>query len=229
MGLVGESGSGKSTLGRAILGLVPVAGGTIRFHDHDITDADRRRRRALARDLQVVFQDPYGSLNPTMRVGETIAEPLLLEAGASRTDVRRRVRDALDLVRLPSDAADRLPHEFSGGQRQRVAIARALVRRPKLIVCDEAVSALDLTTQAHVLDILLDLQRETGVAYLFISHDLSVVRHLCHRVAVLYRGRIVESGDGDVMTSRPSEAYTRRLLEASPVPDPVLQRSRRRV
>lgn len=228
MGLVGESGSGKSTLGRAILGLTPTAGGTIRFGDRELTAVRVRDRRILARDLQVVFQDPFGSLNPSLTIGETVGEPLLRE-GVTRTQMRARVRDTLGLVRLPADAADRLPHEFSGGQRQRVAIARALIRRPKLVVCDEAVSALDLTTQAHIVELLLELQRETGVAYLFISHDLSVVRHLCHRVSVLYRGRMVESGDGDLVTSHPTAEYTRRLLAASPVPDPEVQRRRRAI
>lgn len=227
VGLVGESGSGKSTLGKAILGLVPVAGGSIAFDGRDITRLAGRERRALAADIQVVFQDPYGSLNPRMTVGDILAEPLLA-AGTSRTEARRAVGEMLERVKLPAAWADRFPSEFSGGQRQRIAIARALVRRPRLVICDEPVSALDLTTQATVLDLLIELQRDTGVSYLFVSHDLSVVRRICHRVAVMYRGEIVETGDGEQITREPRHPYSRRLLAASPVADPVLQAERRR-
>jgi ABC-type glutathione transport system ATPase component len=226
LGLVGESGSGKTTLGRALLGLAPVTSGTITFAGTDISHVGRRQRRTLSRDLQVVFQDPYTSLNPAMRVGEILAEPLGIQ-GVSRTDARARIRELLDRVHLPQDAVDRLPREFSGGQRQRIAIARALALRPKLIVCDEPVSALDLTTQARVLDLFLEIQRDTGVAYLFISHDLDVVRHVSHEVAVLYRGEIVEQGAMRQVTEAPQHPYTQRLLLASPVADPDRQKERR--
>lgn len=226
VGLVGESGSGKSTLGNAILGLVPVAGGRITFDGRDITHLKRHERRALAADIQVVFQDPYGSLNPMLTIGEILAEPLST-AGVDRAEARRTVGEMLERVNLPANVVDRFPSEFSGGQRQRIAIARALVRKPKLIICDEPVSALDLSTQATVLDLLIDLQRETGVSYLFVSHDLGVVRRICHRVAVMYRGNLVEVGDGDSITQAPEHPYSQRLLAASPVADPALQAARR--
>ena len=226
VGLVGESGSGKSTLGKAILGLVPVAGGRIEFDGRDITHLKGRARRELASDIQVVFQDPYGSLNPMMTVGEILSEPLAA-AGASRAEALRTVGEMLERVNLPANVVDRYPSEFSGGQRQRIAIARALVRKPRLIICDEPVSALDLTTQATVLDLLIELQRETGVSYLFVSHDLGVVRRICHRVAVMYRGNLVEIGDGEQVTRDPQHPYSKRLLAASPVADPGLQAERR--
>lgn len=226
LGVVGESGSGKTTIGRAILGLAKPSGGKIALRGEDITHASASERRRISRDLQVVFQDPYTSLNPSMTIGDILREPLIVQ-GASAKDAGRRVRSLLDQVRLPSDAIERLPREFSGGQRQRVAIARALAPSPKLIVCDEAVSALDLTTQARVLELLVDIQRETGVAYLFISHDLSVVRHISHRVAVVYKGDIVETGLAAEVTSRPEHPYTQRLLLAAPVADPIQQEKRR--
>ncbi|MFB7844577.1 ATP-binding cassette domain-containing protein [Microbacterium sp. NPDC056052] len=226
MGLVGESGSGKSTLGKAILGLAPVTGGSIRFDGKDITALGRSGRRALADDLQVVFQDPYGSLNPAMTIGDILSEPLLT-SGLGDAEAQARVREMLDRVRLPETAMDRYPSEFSGGQRQRIAIARALVRRPRLIVCDEPVSALDLTTQATILDLFIELQRDTGVSYLFVSHDLGVVRRVCHRVAVMYHGEIVETGAGEQITRAPRHPYAERLRLASPVADPVKQRTRR--
>lgn len=226
LGLVGESGSGKTTIGRAVLGLVPVDAGEIHFDGQRIDGAGRRQRRSISRDLQVVFQDPYTSLNPSMTVGDTLIEPLLAQ-GVSRHDARARIADLLDRVRLPRGAAARLPREFSGGQRQRVAIARALALSPKLIVCDEPVSALDLTTQERVLELLTEIQEATGVAYLFISHDLTVVRHMSHRVAVIYRGEIVEQGDAAQVTGHPQQAYTRKLLLAAPVVDPDRQRQRR--
>ncbi|MGX5654260.1 ATP-binding cassette domain-containing protein [Geodermatophilus nigrescens] len=226
LGLVGESGSGKTTLGRAILGLAPVTGGEIRLDGRVVSNLGKRERRALSRDVQVVFQDPYTSLNPAMTVGDILTEPLLV-TGSSRADARRRVRDLLDQVHLPADAAARLPREFSGGQRQRIAIARALTRDPKLVVCDEPVSALDLSTQARVLDLFIEIQERTGVAYLFVTHDLSVVRHISHRVAVMYRGELVETGDAAAVTRAPDHPYTRRLLLAAPVPDPARQAQRR--
>jgi peptide/nickel transport system ATP-binding protein len=226
LGLVGESGSGKTTIGRAVLGLVKPSGGRIVFDGDDVTSVGTRERRRLARDIQVVFQDPYTSLNPSLTVGDILAEPLVVQ-GATAKDARARVRTLLDQVGLPADAAERLPREFSGGQRQRVAIARALAPKPRLIVCDEPVSALDLSTQERVLDLFVDIQRSTGVAYLFISHDLTVVRHISHRVAVLYRGDLVETGPAATVTSDPEHDYTRRLLLASPVADPVVQQQRR--
>jgi peptide/nickel transport system ATP-binding protein len=226
VGLVGESGSGKTTLGRAVLGLAPVTAGSIQFREREIAHLSRRERRTLSSEIQVVFQDPYSSLNPSMTIGQILREPLTAR-GVSKGDARSRVGDLLDKVNLPQDAADRLPREFSGGQRQRVAIARALALDPQLIVCDEPVSALDLSTQARVLDLFIEIQERTGVAYLFISHDLSVVRHISHRVAVMYRGEIVEMGAGDKVTSTPEHPYTQRLFMAAPVPDPARQEKRR--
>lgn len=226
VGLVGESGSGKTTLGRAVLGLVPVASGRIGFAGADITHLPRRARRALSRDLSVVFQDPYGSLNPSMTIEQILAEPLSARR-SGRVEASRRISALLDQVHLPATAGDRLPREFSGGQRQRVAIARALALEPRLIVCDEAVSALDLSNQARVLDLLREIQERTRVAYLFISHDLDVVRHLSHRVAVMYGGEIVEWGECSQVTLAPEHPYTRRLFLASPVADPDRQAARR--
>ncbi|HWU12327.1 MAG TPA: ATP-binding cassette domain-containing protein [Streptomyces sp.] len=226
LGLVGESGSGKTTIGRAVLGLARPSAGSITWDGQDITHAGRRERRALARDIQVVFQDPYSSLNPALTIGDTLAEPLTVQ-GVGAREARRKVGALLDRVGLPADASQRLPREFSGGQRQRVAIARALAPEPRLIVCDEPVSALDLSTQARVLDLFIDIQRRTGVAYLFISHDLAVVRHISHRVAVLHRGEVVETGPAPAVTSAPRHPYTRRLVLASPVADPVEQEKRR--
>jgi peptide/nickel transport system ATP-binding protein len=226
VGLVGESGSGKTTLGRAVLGLAPVTAGSIKLEGREIAHASRADRRDLSKDIQVVFQDPYSSLNPSMSIEQILAEPLTVR-NVSRADANARVRELLEAVGLPSDAANRRPREFSGGQRQRIAIARALALDPKLIVCDEPVSALDLTTQARVLDLFLEIQERTGVAYLFISHDLAVVRHLSHRVAVMYQGEIVEWGDGEQVSSNPQHAYTKRLMMAAPVPNPVEQALRR--
>lgn len=226
VGLVGESGSGKTTLGRAVLGLAPVTGGSIKFEGNEIGNISNRARRSLGRDIQVVFQDPYTSLNPSMTIGEILAEPLTAR-NVSPAEARNRVAELLDQVRLPADALDRLPREFSGGQRQRVAIARALALDPKLIICDEPVSALDLSTQKRVLDLFVEIQQRTGVAYLFVTHDLDVVRHVSHRVAVMYQGEIVEAGDTAQVTSSPQHPYTQKLWMASPVADPVLQAKRR--
>lgn len=226
LGLVGESGSGKTTLGRAILGLAKPTGGRITFDGKDITHLDAPGRRGLARDVQVIFQDPYTSLNPTLRIDDILSEPLIGQ-GVNPKEARASVGDLLARVGLPADAAQRYPREFSGGQRQRVAIARALALKPRLVICDEPVSALDLTTQAIVLDLLIELQRSTGVAYLFITHDLSVVRHISHRVAVLYKGEIVETGPVAEVTDHPQNDYTRRLILAAPTADPDRQRQRR--
>ena len=224
LSMVGESGSGKTTIGRAILGLAPVSEGRIAFRGTEIHAARRRERRRTARDIQVVFQDPYSSLNPAMRVGDILVEPL---AATGISDGRERVGKLLDAVGLPSDAADRYPREFSGGQRQRVAIARALALEPSVIVCDEPTSALDVTTQARILQLFKDIQEATGVAYLFISHDLGVVHHISDRIAVLYRGEIVELGDAQQVATAPDHPYTRKLQMAAPVADPALQRARR--
>ncbi|MFE3459262.1 ATP-binding cassette domain-containing protein [Nocardiopsis aegyptia] len=226
LGLIGESGSGKSTIGRALLGLAPVAGGRILFDGEDVSRPTHRRRRELTGQIQVVYQDPYSSLNPAMTIGDILTEPMTVRR-TPRRQALERVRELLETVGLPADAVRRLPREFSGGQRQRIAIARALVLRPRLVVCDEPVSALDLSTQQRVLDLFVDIQERTGVAYLFVSHDLTVVRELAHRVAVMYRGEIVEQGDGDTVTSRPSHPYTQRLLLSSPVCDPAAQEERR--
>jgi ABC-type oligopeptide transport system ATPase subunit len=226
VGLVGESGSGKTTLGRAVLGLAPVTGGAIRYKGKDISRLGRKERRALSSEIQVVFQDPYTSLNPSLTIEQILVEPLTVRKVPSK-EASKRVRDLLDQVGLPASAASRLPREFSGGQRQRIAIARALALQPRLIVCDEPVSALDLSTQARVLDLFKDIQDRTGVAYLFVSHDLAVVRHLSHRVAVMYHGEIVEWGSGDQVTARPEHPYTQRLFLAAPVPDPDRQEQRR--
>lgn len=228
LGLVGESGSGKTTIGRAILGLAEPTGGKIELDGQDITHLKQSKRKLLAQDLQVIFQDPYTSLNPAIQIADTLSEPLMAQ-GRSGIDARKTVLGLLDRVGLPANAAERYPREFSGGQRQRVAIARALALEPKLIVCDEPVSALDLTTQAIVLDLLIELQRETGVAYLFITHDLSVVRHISHRVAVMYRGEIVETGSAQQVTTDPRHPYTKSLLLAAPAADPDKQRERRQL
>ncbi|HEU4466243.1 MAG TPA: ATP-binding cassette domain-containing protein [Agromyces sp.] len=226
VGLVGESGSGKTTLGRAVLGLAPVTEGVIRYDGRDISHLNRRERRDLSSEIQVVFQDPYSSLNPSMTIEQILVEPLTVR-GIKPAEAKQHVGGLLDQVGLPTDARSRLPREFSGGQRQRVASARALALAPKLIVCDEPVSALDLSTQARVLDLFIEIQERTGVAYLFVSHDLAVVRHISHRVAVMYHGEIVEYGDGDQVTARPEHPYTQRLFMAAPVPNPDHQEERR--
>ena len=224
LSLVGESGSGKTTIGRAILGLAPVTAGSISFRGDTISNVPRSRRRKLASDIQVVFQDPYSSLNPSMTVESILVEPL---AAAGVEGGRARVRQLLDAVGLPAGAGQRYPREFSGGQRQRVAIARALALEPAVIVCDEPTSALDVTTQATVLSLFKDLQAATGVAYLFISHDLGVVNEISDRIAVLYKGRIAEIGEAHQVATKPRHEYTHRLQMAAPVADPRKQRIRR--
>jgi peptide/nickel transport system ATP-binding protein len=227
LALVGESGSGKSTVGNAVLGLVPITSGRVTFDGEDITHVPARRRRELTRHIQPIFQDPYGSLNPVRTVRQTLIEPLLAHDRPTTAQARERVAEALQRVGLELDAADRYPAEFSGGQRQRIAIARALMPGPRLIVCDEPTSALDLSVQAQVLNLLGRLRRELGVSYLFITHDLAIIRHVADRVAVLYRGRIVETGPTAQVCDEPREPYTQALLAAAPVPDPVEQRRRR--
>lgn len=226
VGLVGESGSGKSTIGKAVLGLQPASGGSISFFGDDITHAAPARRRELAAQLRAVFQDPYSSLNPAMTIGATLAEPLRL-LGVGKTEADQRARAALERVGLPASAAERRPRQFSGGQRQRIAVARALVCDPKVVVCDEPVSALDLSTQAQVLNLLADLREEQGLSYLFVAHDLAVVRFLAQRVVVLYRGQVMETGDAAAVVENPRHPYSRALTAAAPVPRPAEQAARR--
>ncbi|WP_442574067.1 ATP-binding cassette domain-containing protein [Microbacterium sp. F51-2R] len=226
LGLVGESGSGKTTIGRAILGLQPVTSGQIIFEGRDITKTSASQRRALQGDLRAVFQDPFSSLNPRRPIGDAIAEPLRV-SGVARDERVGRVKDVLDAVGLAPGSEARYPRQFSGGQRQRIAIARALVTDPRLVVCDEAVSALDLSTQAQVLNLLSDLRAGKDLGYLFIAHDMAVVEFLAQRVIVLNRGRIVEEGLTADVIRNPREHYTRVLMAASPVPDPDEQARRR--
>lgn len=226
LGLIGESGSGKSSVGNAIVGLTSAESGSITLDGEELVGASAARRRQLSRRAQIIFQDPYGSLNPVRTIGSTLAEPLTLAHGMGRREAARRVRDSLDRVGLPASAAERYPAQFSGGQRQRIAIARAIVLGPELIVCDEPVSALDLTIQEQVLNLLTSLQDDLGIAYLFISHDLSVVRSFCDDIAVMYRGSIVERGTARDVIGNPTHAYTRSLLDAAPIPDPTVQRRR---
>jgi oligopeptide/dipeptide ABC transporter ATP-binding protein len=227
VGLVGESGSGKTTLGRAILGLTPVTSGTIAFDGQELTRMSDRGRRRLSRELQVVFQDPYSSLNPTLSVGATLTETLRAARDVSRSQAQAEVRTMLERVGLDPDAERRYPVEFSGGQRQRIAIARAVLTAPRLVICDEPTSSLDLSVQAQVLNLLQRLQAEMGISYLFISHNLSVVHHVSSFIVVLYSGQIMEYGDADAVYTRPEHPYTQVLLSAEPVPDPGIQRARR--
>ena len=219
LGVVGESGSGKSTLGRLILRLIEPTSGSVRFAGQDVLRAGGAELRRLRRDMQIIFQDPFGSLDPRMRVGEIVAEPLLVHNSTGRRERRLRVNELLRAVGLEESAAQRHPHEFSGGQRQRIGIARALALRPKFIVADEPVSALDVSVGAQIVNLLARLQREFGLTYLFISHSMPVVRYLATRIAVMYRGKIVESGPTEQIVTRPAHPYTRSLLEATPEMD----------
>ena len=227
LGLVGESGCGKSTLGKAIMKLVPIAGGEIRIEGVDIAPLDRQKLIEMRRKVQMIFQDPYGSLNPRSTVGRSVAQPLVL-AGWKPEAITERVETLLRWVGLPSDAKQRYPHEFSGGQRQRIGIARALALSPKLIICDEPVSALDVSVRAQVINLLEDLKGQFGVSYLFISHDLSVVEHIADRVAVMYLGMLVEVGGRDQIWRSPQHPYTKALLAAAPIADPKIARTRQR-
>jgi oligopeptide/dipeptide ABC transporter ATP-binding protein len=227
VGLVGESGSGKTTIGRAVLGLVAPSGGQITFDGADITTLPAGKRGALAAQIQVVFQDPVGSLNPLRTVGQSLLEPVAELRQLSPEEMLSRVADVLERVGLPRDAMNRYPHQFSGGQRQRIAIARALAVEPRLIVCDEPVSALDVSTQAQVLNLFDRLRRDFGLSYLFIGHNLPVVRHVCQRLVVLYQGQVMETGPADVVTASPWHPYTQALVAAAPVADVAQQRQRR--
>jgi oligopeptide/dipeptide ABC transporter ATP-binding protein len=228
--IVGESGSGKTTIGSAILGLQPVTKGSILLNGADIAHLSRGERRAFRETLQAVFQDPFSSLDPTKTIGDAVGEPLRVTQPKLPTDaVRRRVAEALERVGLDPGVGRRFPAEFSGGQRQRIAIARALILRPAIVVCDEAVSALDVSVQAQVLNLLEALQRDEGVSYIFISHNMAAVRHISDRIVVLYRGRVMEEGAAEDVCDRPSHPYTRSLLASVPVPDVCAQRERRRV
>ncbi len=228
LGLVGESGSGKSTLGRAILQLVGATSGTILFDRREVTGLSGPELAAFRRRVQLVFQDPYASLNPRMTAGNIVAEPIRIYGlRENRAAIRDRVRELFGLVGLDARYVDRYPHEFSGGQQQRIGIARALACEPDLIVCDEAVSALDVSVQAQVINLLADLQQRLGLTYLFIAHGLNVVRHVSTKVAVMYLGKIVEVGDRRALFRDPQHPYTKALLSASPLPDPVAERQRR--
>jgi oligopeptide transport system ATP-binding protein len=227
LGLVGESGSGKTTTGYCVLQLLKPTDGTVIFNGKNLTKISRADMRQVRRDLQVVFQDPYASLNPRMTVGDIVSEPLLVHDIGDRSSRRRSAEQLLEVVGFNPDFINRYPHEFSGGQRQRIGIARALALNPSLIVCDEPVSALDVSIQAQILNLLKDLQAEFGLAYLFIAHDLAVVRTMSDRIAVMNRGEIVEEGPAEEVYTNPQDPYTQALLAAVPVPDPRRMRERR--
>src|SRR5688572_11716121 len=227
LGLVGESGSGKSTTGFCVLQLLKPTSGSIVFEDSELTTLGREQMRRMRRELQIVFQDPYASLDPRMTVGNIVAEPLVVHSIGTRRDRRSRVRELLDVVGFNPGFTNRYPHEFSGGQRQRIGIARALALSPKLIVCDEPVSALDVSIQAQILNLLKDLQRDFGLTYLFIAHDLAVVRSMSDRIAVMNRGKLVEVGPAEEVYTKPREDYTKALLSAVPVPDPRAMKERK--
>ena len=228
LGLVGESGSGKSTTGYCVLQLLKPTNGSVKFMGRELTTMGRGELRELRREMQIVFQDPYSSLNPRMTVGTIVEEPMLVHGQGTRRDRERRVRDLLATVGFNPDFTNRYPHEFSGGQRQRIGIARALALAPRLIVCDEPVSALDVSIQAQILNLLKDLQRDLGLAYLFVAHDLAVVRTMSDRIAVMNKGKIVELGPAEQVYANPREDYTKALLAAVPVPDPRRMRERKR-
>jgi len=225
-GLVGESGSGKTTTGRCILRLVTPTAGEVHFRGEDVLAASRTRMRELRRQMQIIFQDPYSSLNPRMRVGAIVEEPLVIRGVGDRAARRARVGELFRLVGLDRAALRRYPHQFSGGQRQRIGLARALALNPSFVVADEPVSALDVSVQAQVINLLMDLQQQLGLTYLFIAHDLRLVEKICDRVAVMYRGRIVEMADTAAIFAAPTHPYTKALLSAVPVPDPDRRRSR---
>jgi oligopeptide transport system ATP-binding protein len=229
LGLVGESGCGKSTLGRCFVRLLPLTDGTIEFAGRDISKLSRRALRPLRRELQIVFQDPYASLNPRKRVGQIIGTPLEIHGIGDRRERKRQVQELLEKVGLSPEHYNRFPHEFSGGQRQRIGVARALALRPKLVIADEPVSALDVSIQAQVINLLADLQEEFDLTYVFIAHDLGVVRHVSDRIAVMYLGKIVEISPADELYERPIMPYTEALLSAVPIPDPRESDARERI
>ncbi|MBN9116466.1 MAG: ATP-binding cassette domain-containing protein, partial [Pandoraea sp.] len=227
LGLVGESGCGKSTTGRALLRLVASQGGSIEFGGKPIQDLAGRALQRLRRDIQFIFQDPFASLDPRLTVGFSIMEPLLVHGVASGAEAERRVAELLERVGLPADYAQRYPHEFSGGQRQRIAIARALALKPKVVIADESVSALDVSVQAQIINLMLDLQKEFGIAFLFISHDMAVVERLSNRVAVMFLGQIVEIGPRRAIFENPQHPYTKKLMSAVPIADPSRRHAKR--
>jgi len=227
LGLVGESGSGKSTACRAVLQLIKPTSGSVKFEGQEIAGLGRRRMRPLRREMQMIFQDPYASLNPRKRIGQIVGDPLRRQGVAKGADLRRRVQELLERVGLAGEHYNRFPHEFSGGQRQRIGIARALALKPKLVICDEPVSALDVSIQAQIVNLLDDLQDELGLAYLFVAHDIGVVRHISDRIAVMNEGKIVEQGTADQVCENPKDDYTKKLLAAVPIPDPKESRERR--
>ena len=226
LGVVGESGCGKSTLARVMLRLIEPTGGEVLFEGKNMTTANKAELRRMRRDIQIIFQDPYASLDPRQRVGDMLTEPLTIHGLARGEAAKRRVLELLELVGLPADSVRKFPHEFSGGQRQRLCIARALAVDPKLIVCDECVSALDVSIQAQIINLLMKLQRQLGIALVFVSHDLRVVRHISTNVAVMYLGRVVEYAPTEELFSNPAHPYTRALLSAVPLPDPDAQAQR---
>ncbi|NQT82165.1 dipeptide ABC transporter ATP-binding protein [bacterium] len=226
LGLVGESGCGKTTAGRTILRLLEPTEGDVRFEGHSVFELHRKQLRRMREDMQIVFQDPFGSLNPRMTVGSIVGEPLAVHRRGRRKERKGIVRELLEKVGLSADAVNRYPHEFSGGQRQRIGIARAIALKPKFVVCDEAVSALDVSIQAQIINLLQDLQEDFGLSYLFIAHDLSVVQHVSDRVAVMYLGKIVEMGDAKSICDDPQHPYTVALMSAVPVPDPKTKMKR---
>jgi oligopeptide transport system ATP-binding protein len=227
LGLVGESGSGKSTACRAVLQLIKPTSGSVRFNGQEIAGLSRRQMRPLRREMQMIFQDPYASLNPRKRIGQIVGDPLRRQGDASGGELRNRVMELLERVGLSSEHYNRFPHEFSGGQRQRIGIARALAPKPKLVIADEPVSALDVSIQAQIVNLLDDLQDEFGLTYLFVAHDIGVVRHISDRIAVMNEGKIVEQGSADQVCESPTDPYTKKLLSAVPVPDPRESRARR--
>jgi oligopeptide transport system ATP-binding protein len=226
LGLVGESGSGKSTACRAVLQLIKPTSGSVKFEGREIAGLGRRGMRPLRRQMQMIFQDPYASLNPRKRIGQIVGDPLRRQGVAKGSDVRRQVQELLERVGLAAEHYNRFPHEFSGGQRQRIGIARALALKPKLVICDEPVSALDVSIQAQIVNLLDDLQDELGLAYLFVAHDIGVVRHISDRIAVMNQGKIVEQGSADQVCEHPKDGYTKKLLAAVPIPDPRESRER---